>query len=77
MRHIPDLARKLEADLKAAGIPIESVLKAAQTDRSTWTRWKAGTMQPRFSSWERVQCTAEHLLSYPEKSIGTQAEAQP
>lgn len=64
--HIPSEVLAIEGRLKAAGVPVQSLLEAAEVDRSTWTRWKSGSFQPRLSKWFDVAAAAERLLDKPE-----------
>lgn len=63
MIDVPSEARSIERRLKDAGIGIAPVLAAAGLDRSTWTRWKAGTFKPRLESWVAMQNEALRLLA--------------
>lgn len=53
----------LEKRLKAERVSLGEVLTEARIDRSTWTRWKAGTYEPKMKSWMRVKTAAEKRLA--------------
>lgn len=60
--HIPTEAKAIETRLKKAKVPVQLLLETAAVDRSTWTRWKAGSFQPRLSKWFDVTAAADRLL---------------
>jgi hypothetical protein len=44
-----------------AGLTIAAILREAGIDRSLWTRWKNGTVEPRLVSWRALEAAAEKL----------------
>lgn len=53
----------LEAELKAARVPLDDVLGAANVDRSTWTRWKNGSVKgARYDTMARVMDAVSRAL---------------
>lgn len=61
---IPDDIKALEAELSAASISVDAFLEKAGVDRSSWTRWKAGSFSPRMDSWSKVQDAARELIPW-------------
>lgn len=56
--------RTLEASLKAAGLQVDPILKIAEVDRSTWTRWKSGAVKgARYDTFARVRTAADAALA--------------
>jgi hypothetical protein len=51
----------IEARLTAAGKTIGDLCEAAAINRTTWTRWKAGLVSPRLTTWNAVQSATEKL----------------
>lgn len=66
----PDILQ-IEAKLKAAGIPLRELLSAAEIDRSTWTRWRAGTNGATLTNWNAVQGAADRLLLHNPSGSGS------
>lgn len=60
---ITDEITRFEAQVKADGLRIGDVLASAGVDRSTWTRWKAGTTKPLLDKWRAVEAAAASLRS--------------
>lgn len=50
-----DEVEALEAKIKSRGLRVDDVLRRAGIDRSTWTRWKAGTTVPRLDNWRALE----------------------
>ena len=50
----------IEAKVKASGMTVNELCKAADIDRATWQRWKAGEVPPLLSNWRRVLGVAEN-----------------
>lgn len=61
---IKDEITALEAELSAASISVDTFLDRAGVDRSSWTRWKAGSFSPRMDSWAKVQDAARELIPW-------------
>ena len=51
-----------EAEIKNSGLRVDDVLRQAGIDRSTWTRWKAGTTVPRLDNWRSMERAVEALM---------------
>jgi len=49
--------------IKNLDLRVDDVLRRAGVDRSTWTRWKAGTTVPRLDTWRAMERAVEDLLS--------------
>lgn len=56
-----DEVTAFEDQVNAAGLKIAAVLREAGIDRSLWTRWKNGTVEPRLVSWRALEAAAEKL----------------
>jgi len=52
---------RAETALKRAGISVSKLCHAADIDRSTWHRWKAGTMTPPDERWAKVRKVLERM----------------
>lgn len=53
----------LERSLRGAGIAVEDVLSTARINRSTWTRWKNGSVQgARYDAIARVRAAADAAI---------------
>lgn len=53
----------MEAALKRAGVSLDAVLAQAGINRSTWTRWKAGTVKgARYDTISRVKDAAHRAV---------------
>jgi len=50
-----------EKRVNDAGLKIADVLRAAEVDRSLWTRWKSGITVPRLDNWRAVERAFETL----------------
>lgn len=68
----------LEGDLRDAGVSLDIVLSAASVDRSTWTRWKNGSVKgARYDTIVRVKAAAADALSAaPPKADGASERPQ-
>lgn len=53
--------QQIEQRLRKAEVRIAAVLSAAEIDRSTWSRWRAGKTQPRLDRWQNVLATVDRL----------------
>ena len=60
---IPAEIIEIEETARKQGEGIQAVLDRAGIDRSTWTRWKAGTTKPRLESWLAVKVALADRLS--------------
>lgn len=61
----------LEAELKAAGLKVDAVLAVAKIDRSTWTRWKNGSVKgARYDTMARVREAAQSAISNSDSKLG-------
>jgi len=60
MTFATEIARA-ETALKRAGISVSKLCHAADIDRSTWHRWKAGTMTPPDERWAKVRRVLERM----------------
>ncbi len=48
--------KDIEFSLRGAGADLETVLKDARVDRSTWTRWKNGSVTgARYDTMARIR----------------------
>jgi hypothetical protein len=56
-----DEITEFETRANKAGLKIAAVLREAGIDRSLWTRWKNGSVEPRLVSWRAVEAAAEKL----------------
>lgn len=54
-----------EAKIKSNGLRVDDVLRKAGIDRSTWTRWKAGTTVPRLDNWRSIEKALSVLSANP------------
>lgn len=63
MEAILDQIATLEARLKKGGVLIDAVLRDAEVNRSSWTRWKQGEFAPNMARWQRILDAAERRLS--------------
>lgn len=64
----------LETELKAAGVSIGAVLGAAGVDRSSWTRWKGGTVKgARYDKMVRVQEAARAAIAEAQQAAAQDA----
>lgn len=63
LMNIVDEITRFEEQAKADGLRIGDVLASAKVDRSTWTRWKAGTTTPLLDKWRAVEAAAAALRS--------------
>jgi hypothetical protein len=52
---------KLEARILRAGKTIKELLETANVDGSLWWRWRTGHLEPRRSTWRRVEAAADKL----------------
>lgn len=52
-----------EKSVQDRGLRIADVLRAAEIDRSMWTRWKNGSTTPRLDNWRAVERAADALAS--------------
>lgn len=59
---IPKRISEIEDQLQDAKIKIGDVLYRARVDRSTWTRWKAGTVSPTISKWNAVELAVTEAM---------------
>lgn len=65
----------LETDLKTDGISVDAVLVKAGVDRSTWTRWKNGSVTgARYDTMQKVRSAAA-ALRLPANDSSSQGEA--
>jgi hypothetical protein len=54
---------EIEATLSKAGVPLDVVLAKADVNRSTWTRWKNGTVKgARYDTWSKVKEAAAEAV---------------
>jgi hypothetical protein len=54
---------EIEAALSEADVPLDAVLVKAGINRSTWTRWKSGTVTgARYDTWSKVKSAAADAL---------------
>jgi len=44
-----------EGELVRIGKTPDDLCRKADINRSTWTRWKAGTVIPNLATWQRVR----------------------
>jgi predicted transcriptional regulator len=65
----------IESRAKAAGVTIGALCKTASVDRSTFTRWKQGTSDPKLSVYTRFLAAVE-ALPIPKSGV-TRADAAP
>ncbi|WP_091738887.1 hypothetical protein [Phenylobacterium immobile] len=55
---------EIEGALRTAGVPIDQILTQAGIDRSTWTRWKNGSVTgARYDSMVRVRAAVEEAAA--------------
>ncbi len=53
----------LERSLREANIPLDGVITSAGINRSTWTRWKNGSVQgARYDAIARVRAAADAAI---------------
>lgn len=50
-----------EKAVQDRGLRIADVLRAAEIDRSMWTRWKNGKTVPRLDNWRAMERAAHSL----------------
>lgn len=62
---IPAEINLLEARLKLARVPLARMFRKADIDRSTWSRWRRGKVDPTVSNWRAVLAAVE-TLTEPE-----------
>lgn len=66
----------LDKALRDAGVSVDAVLQQADINRSTWTRWKSGTVTgARYDDVMRVRAIVATALANPEAFAATQAGA--
>lgn len=54
----------LEKAIRTAGADLDEVLRVANVDRSTWTRWKSGAVVgARYDTIERVRQSATKAIA--------------
>lgn len=58
---IPAEITILEARLKLARIPLSRMLRKAGVDRSTWSRWRRGLVDPTVSHWRAALAAVDGL----------------
>ena len=44
----------LEQRLRAAGVPVATMLRQAKVNSAQWQRWKGGTQVPLVTTWQRI-----------------------
>lgn len=54
---------RIEAKARRHDMPIERLQAEIGVHRATWDRWKAGTVLPRLSTWDKVLRAAKQLGS--------------
>ena len=60
---LSDDIEALEAELTGAGVALDAVLGAAKVNRSTWTRWKNGSVKgARYDTMARVREAARSAM---------------
>jgi len=52
---------EIEAELAAAGKSVVELCAEAQINRSTWTRWKSGVMEPNMRTLRAVRAACDAL----------------
>jgi hypothetical protein len=74
---LSDDIKDIERSLREAGANLDSVLQAAKVDRSTWTRWKNGSITgARYDTMERVRgAVAAALADAPPRQGHNQTGA--
>lgn len=70
-----DLA-ELERGLATASVSVGAVLDEAGVVRSTWTRWKNGSCQPRLQVWTSVQDAAGRLIAERSTRAGAAKQGE-
>lgn len=60
--HLAAQIADIEQRLRTRKVALSIVLDEAKIDRSTWTRWRAGTTRPRLDTWLAAQAAAEKIL---------------
>lgn len=59
---IPAEISEIVARAEKAGVRLADVLRAAEVDRSTWSRWRAGITTPRLDNWRAVNVAVDDLI---------------
>ena len=60
---LSDEITALEGALRDADVPLDSVMESAGINRSTWTRWKNGSVQgARYDAIARVRAAADAAI---------------
>lgn len=62
---IPAEIAVFERRLSAAHIPLARVFVKARINRSTWHRWRDGTVEPGLKKWRAVQTAIDALTNAP------------
>lgn len=60
---IDDDIAEMERGLSGAGRTVKDLCDAADVSQSTWTRWKAGSNSPTFSTWQKVRQAYEGFMT--------------
>ena len=55
MKDIPGSCREVERRVAAAGLSMETIYKRADIHRTTWMRMREGDLDPRVSTYIRVE----------------------
>jgi hypothetical protein len=50
-----------ERRIRATGVKFDAFFMKAKVNRSTWTYWKQGKVNPRAETWARVERTLNRL----------------
>ncbi|MGV8833269.1 MAG: hypothetical protein ACOH2N_14945 [Devosia sp.] len=58
----------LERAARIAGFRVADILRAANLDRSTWTRWRNGVTSPRLDNWRAVHKAVDHLIAGQQRA---------
>mgnify|MGYP001162867656 CR=1 FL=1 len=66
---LSDEITDLEQALRAASVPLDSVIESAGINRSTWTRWKSGSVKgARYDTLARVRQVADAAIQTARRS---------
>jgi hypothetical protein len=70
---IPAEISVLESRLSEARIPLSRVFTKAEIDRSTWSRWRAGSVDPTMGNWRAVQEAVDNLIADASAALAASA----
>ena len=70
---LPEIVNHIQTRAAQRGVEMSDVLAIAETNRSTWTRWKSGTSYPRLRDLQLVLQAVE--LAEPRSAAGPDREA--